>query len=142
MSKFTIQKAIPIPAKVMPTGNGESKYPFKDMEIGDSFFIPGKAAGDMSSTLRVAHQTTGFDFTARTVKEVDEETGNEVAGCRIWRVELTDEERAARAARAAKAAETRAKNEAAKKAIEAMGGSMSEGADDADADEAAAYGVE
>lgn len=54
-----------------------SKYPFGDMQIGNSFFIKNKAAVNMHASMAQAERTLGCRFIARDV------TG----GCRIWRIE-------------------------------------------------------
>lgn len=61
----------------------QRKYPWRDMEIGDSFFVPdadlpkSKADGLRPSMALIK---TGFKITRRTVTE------NGVRGIRIWRV--------------------------------------------------------
>ncbi len=79
---FNIEKNVPVPFKNTPT----ALYPFRQMEIGDSFFIPLKE-GDVMQMLqsRVA-------ATARTVlgpKKISTRcvTENGVKGLRVWRVD-------------------------------------------------------
>lgn len=55
-----------------------SKYPLDDLEVGDSFFMPGRG---MSSRLcNASHRWRPKEFTARKVNE------NGIIGGRIWRV--------------------------------------------------------
>lgn len=74
---FRIDKDVPIP----PSRFGEKTptYPFKDMDIGDSFFIPGGTATRMSGSLANARTKYGHLYSTRQV----EESG--VKGVRIWR---------------------------------------------------------
>ena len=70
-------KHIPIPEPINRT-----KYEFDRMEVGDSKFWPGDAAGKAVA----AHVAkTGKGFTTRKVKEVDPESGETVSGVRVWR---------------------------------------------------------
>ena len=74
---FKIEKEIPIPKKI--GGNGRlSKYPYKDMDIGDSFFVEkqGVRGKAVQSGYHFARKH-GKKFTARPVE----------GGVRIWRVE-------------------------------------------------------
>ena len=65
-----IDKNVPMPSA--------GKYPFGDMDVGDSFFVAGKTAAQMGGTM---HFRKPKKFTTRTVTE------NGVKGIRIWRVE-------------------------------------------------------
>ena len=62
---YVIDKNIPTPGKA-------SKYPFSDMEIGDSFLAP---AGTERTVRAAAHKYVGAKFVTRTVRE----------GLRVWR---------------------------------------------------------
>jgi hypothetical protein len=66
-----IEKGIPLPV-------GRHKYPFLDMEIGDSFFVGNRTTGEMSyhiAYFRKKHPLR--KFTCRTVD----------GGVRCWRIE-------------------------------------------------------
>jgi hypothetical protein len=68
-----IQKGIEIPLS--------AKYPFPDMEVGDSFFIPANIA---QTARMAAHQhgvRYGKKFCTRSVKE------GKHKGVRVWRIE-------------------------------------------------------
>ncbi len=76
---YKIEEGIPIPLQYR--GGSKKKYPFDDMEIGDSFLvtcIKGKvksvSASLIGSTRRVPHKS----FTTRYIKEEK--------GVRIWRI--------------------------------------------------------
>jgi len=74
---FKIEKGIPLPEA--PTRGGRrSIYPFGDLEIGDSFFVPNKTK--MASTITAA----GRKLNVKLVYRVQEENGK--PGTRIWRV--------------------------------------------------------
>lgn len=75
MAQFQIEKNVSIPARTVVRG---SKYPFADMEIGDSFLVPGIKASTMSNTAgRFAKTHEGYKFSVRA----------EGDGARVWRVE-------------------------------------------------------
>lgn len=77
MNQVQIEKGI-----VCPPPQRASKYPFKTMEVGDSFFVPvtvAKAAS-IANGGKKALKAVGAKFSIRSVVE------NEVSGTRIWRV--------------------------------------------------------
>lgn len=80
MSEVKIDKGVP-----MPGGkgiNGTSKYPFRDMEVGDSAFFAGSGpsgAEKNSADMWAKYNKNGCRFASRTVTE------NGVKGVRIWR---------------------------------------------------------
>ena len=67
---FTIEKNIPTPHKV-----GNAKYPFPDMEIGDSFSV----ARDMELRIRAASRLWGKHHDAKFI------TRKNGDGFRVWR---------------------------------------------------------
>ena len=67
---FKIEKNIPIPEQTR-----KKKYPFKDMEVGDSIFVEKEMISRVYSAARTYGSRKGLYFSAR--KE-----GN---GYRIWR---------------------------------------------------------
>lgn len=78
-SPFTVEKNVPIPRS---NWTGNYRYPFRQMEIGDSFFVPGDSPGEAAIRVRSAasyfcHRNPGFYF---SVLKVD-------GGCRVWRIE-------------------------------------------------------
>ena len=64
-----IDKNIPLPPH-------KSKYPFRSMEVGDSFFSTASRSSIGSS----ASKLKGIKFSTRTVNE------DGVRGTRVWRV--------------------------------------------------------
>ena len=77
-----IQKGIPMPAR--PGGTGRiAQYPWRTMEVGDSFFIPGKTSC-VGVHITKSRQRTGFRFTARTIKPGPHEFKNGICvGCGV-----------------------------------------------------------
>jgi hypothetical protein len=75
---ITIEKNIPIPAI---TRKATSKYPFADMETGDSFFTPHGTSKPASvrSLLYKAAKETGIKVTLRN------ETVDGTPGVRAWK---------------------------------------------------------
>ncbi len=72
MSTYKIEKGIPVPEM------GEaSKYPFSQMEIGDSFLIPNKKTSQTGYMTNKYALKYGRKFVSRQV-------GNDV---RVWRTE-------------------------------------------------------
>lgn len=71
--------------KPMPNGYGRGaprKYPFDELAVGESFFVPGKKANDLYSSADCAKlRCPGRKFSRRTVTE------NGVTGVRVWRVQ-------------------------------------------------------
>ena len=72
--QITIQRDIPAPGK---GGEGRYvKYPFRAMDVGDSFFVPNGPINLYNSKAYLPKK-----FTRRTVVE------NGVKGIRVWRIE-------------------------------------------------------
>ena len=70
--QIVIEKNVPAPANPR-----RRKYPFAEMEVGDSFFAPNIK---ISSVTYSFARHPGKKFTARTVTE------NGVKGFRVWRI--------------------------------------------------------
>lgn len=60
-----------------PPRGRRSKYPFREMEIGDSFFAPGSSVIGIHGCAR-RHRP--MKFTCRSLVE------NGIAGIRVWRI--------------------------------------------------------
>ena len=71
-----IDKGIPPP----PERRRRNKYPFRDLDPGDSFFVPDTAAKTMGSSVSHARKRYGIRLVTRT----------ENGGVRVWR--LPDDE--------------------------------------------------
>jgi hypothetical protein len=69
--------------KPMPNGFGvRGKYPFAELDVGHSFFVPGKTTSGISSSVANARtRMHGRKFVTNTVTE------NGVTGVRVWRVQ-------------------------------------------------------
>jgi len=84
MALFAIEKDIAIPESTRPSARS-SKYPLREMEVGDSFFIPNvstedelkKARGAIASAAKTAKCKT-------TTRPMD-------GGLRVWKAGLRDE---------------------------------------------------
>lgn len=74
MNKSIIEKQIPIPPVGYEPIKYETKYPFRDMKVGDSIFI--QSAKKTISHARYWEAVTNFKFTQRRLK----------GGIRIWRI--------------------------------------------------------
>ena len=74
---FTVTKGIPIPKN--NARYGRSKYPFGEMEVGDSFFIPLAPTASLKvSVYRAARVNYGVKRSIRIAAEK--------SGMRVWRV--------------------------------------------------------
>jgi hypothetical protein len=82
MNEFKIEKGIPI-----PEFNTKSKYPFKDMQIGDSFFAPGKTVEQMQNAATTYRKKLGYKFVCRSAKGPYLNGEEEIPGTRVWRRE-------------------------------------------------------
>jgi hypothetical protein len=79
MSEIKIDKGVPVPPL---TQGRRMKYPFRQMEVGDSFFVPGvKTSSGFSGCLHGVRKSTGWTFTCRSRVE------DGVQGVRVWRIE-------------------------------------------------------
>lgn len=74
MSEFTIEEDIPIPDAHRGLGVSP-KYPFREMNIGDSFFVPDMKANELSARATYYGKSLNMKFTVRAVE----------GGARIWR---------------------------------------------------------
>ena len=78
---FVIEQGVPVPA-------GRSRYPFADMEVGDSFFVGVDSKETATKRIQSVRaqagrfaKENGVKFSVRSVVE------DEVPGVRCWRVE-------------------------------------------------------
>ena len=67
---IAIEKGVPIPV------GRRSKYPWRDMEVGDSFFVRGKTSATLNGARVNAQNGTRFKFKLKNVE----------GGVRVWRV--------------------------------------------------------
>ena len=75
---IAIDKGVPMPRYAGERG-APAKYPFREMEVGDSCFVPGESNQTFRSHAAYA-QRSGKKFSARTVVE------GGVKGLRVWRI--------------------------------------------------------
>lgn len=75
-----IDKGIEVAAKAK-RGVRPAKYPFKEMEVGDSFFVAKSAAPKEVSLRQHASKKLGVGCSA--VRKITE---NGVEGFRVWRI--------------------------------------------------------
>lgn len=75
MTEFTIDKNVPMPKPRRPA----SKYPFKELDVGDSVLFSGSdhSGRFFLGALYRAQRETGRKFTTRKTPE----------GFRVWRIE-------------------------------------------------------
>lgn len=73
-----IEKNVPIP-DAMRFGKPR-KYPFAEMDVGDSFFAPNVGISAMAGSITYASKRHGKKFATRFLTE------NGVKGVRVWRV--------------------------------------------------------
>lgn len=70
-----IDKGIPVPPR-----HGEAKYPYGQVQVGDSFFCSGPSRSNLSTRAQQVGRGMGGKFCVRRAVE------NGVAGFRVWRV--------------------------------------------------------
>jgi hypothetical protein len=78
-SELKIEKGIPVPTGI----RGSRVYPFKDMDVGDSFLVPVDEGGKRSIQSSIAqcsrrYRKVGKQFTTRFLKKE--------GGIRVWRI--------------------------------------------------------
>ena len=84
---YEIEKEVPVPERVRG-GAKESKYPFAEMAVGDSFFVDNPTADPKvanrvrNASFRIT-KTLGYKF---TIMNVDEREAGRDIGVRTWRV--------------------------------------------------------
>jgi hypothetical protein len=76
MSEFKIEKDIPLPPRKSSSGR-TAKYPWRWMEVGDSFLVPGlERASQFSGRAGKTARTLGIKIATRKVD----------GGVRVWRI--------------------------------------------------------
>lgn len=89
-NQFVIEKNIPITGRRGRTA-GNSKYPFRNMEVGDSVVIPNVAPTAVRSSLNTVTKTAGFKFATRTLSPSECEAISTkerpvTRAVRVWRI--------------------------------------------------------
>lgn len=80
-TSFAIEKGIPI----VPQRNVISKYPFKTMEVGDSFFVPCAGGDERKTMARITTAISQFKK-AKNQSELRFSVRTVEGGLRCWRV--------------------------------------------------------
>ena len=75
MSEFQIEKGVPVQKKCV---GKKPRFPFQQMEVGDSFAVPITARGSVTGSAVYWERKTGCKFVCRTTRD---------ATVRVWRVE-------------------------------------------------------
>lgn len=76
-ASIRVEKGIPVPDDI----DQRSKYPWKDMDVGDSFFVEN---GDKKTISSVAH---GAGKRLKRKFRAKDDVTDGVAGIRVWRTE-------------------------------------------------------
>jgi hypothetical protein len=87
MSATTIEKAIPVPPAKKP--GPEAKFPWAQIQPGESFFVPGGRLSRRDSrrgTAKIVGCTTGYRLIKGSSWNKRAVTENGVNGVRVWRV--------------------------------------------------------
>lgn len=80
-SKFQLESGIPIPPKARGNRAGSSKYPFAEMQIGESFLITSLPYRSVGGVLVAASKRTGYRFCQRATTT---DAGKKAT--RVWRI--------------------------------------------------------
>lgn len=78
--QYPVDKGVPFPAYLGVTGGRPTKYPWSELQVGDSFFVPVGAVKHISALRSLCQQRQRRAKHRYIVREVE-------AGYRIWRVE-------------------------------------------------------
>ena len=79
MTDYKIEKGVPLPPGA--GRKGRNKYPWYEMEVGDSCFLPDADPRAVSQAAsNVARRNNGLRFATRAVTE------NGVKGVRVWKI--------------------------------------------------------
>ena len=76
MSDIVIEKNV-----IIPPARVKRNYPYREMNIGDSFFVSEDKLSSVCNTNNRMQRILGWKFTART------ETIGDVKGVRVWRTD-------------------------------------------------------
>jgi hypothetical protein len=87
---FKIEKGYEIPTTAR-RGPGQSQYPFREMEIGDSFFVPVKRVKAEDGTEKVEIVRPPLPNAKKPgdrkfVSRIEKNKKGEATGVRVWRV--------------------------------------------------------
>jgi hypothetical protein len=74
---YKIEAGVAVPAKAFGGRSQEAKYPWRDLQVGQSFFVPDAKMSTMSSNAHYRGVKLGVKFTCRKIGD----------GVRVWRIE-------------------------------------------------------
>lgn len=77
---ISVDSDVPVPGRTSAR-KGRSRYPFREMIVGQSFFVAGGNPASLHSMARRATRDMGWGWTARAVTEGGK------PGARLWRKE-------------------------------------------------------
>lgn len=78
-----IDDGIPLPDRLYKGGR-KAKYPFDQMAVGQSFFVP--ADGEKKKSVRAAAHGASKRYDGNRTFATRSTTENGVAGTRVWRI--------------------------------------------------------
>lgn len=87
MQNFKIEKSVKMPS-IGATKQRSVIYPFADMEVGDSFFVPVKNSSDIRESRRV-YASIRYDasiYRKRNFRNFSVSVRTVEGGYRVWRV--------------------------------------------------------
>lgn len=87
---ITKMSGIPMP-ETARAGSRRGMYPFEDLEVGESFFVPEKGLGNLRQLCRDRKRKSGRNFFADNF-QMKNDDGSETDGVMVWR--LPDDETA------------------------------------------------
>ena len=76
-----IDKNIPI-----PRDNPRNKYPYHELEVGDSFFIPNEMTGNPDNTISASVAVTNKRMKGNRLFICRRRVTNGKQGWRVWRI--------------------------------------------------------
>lgn len=76
-----VDKNIPI-----PEDNPRNKYPYHELEIGDSFFIPNAVIGNPNNTISSSVAVTNTRMKGRKLFICRRRVAHSKPGWRVWRI--------------------------------------------------------
>ncbi len=91
-----VQKNIPIPRAMRPSAPARRKYPFETMDVGDMFFVPGKAKNTLATHVSTVGAQLGRKYGTRVLymretiegwKPCEPDEDGAVIGVGVWRTE-------------------------------------------------------
>ncbi len=79
---YPVEAGVPLPK----AKKGRSKYPWSQLEVGESFFVPNRRSNSFYVPAKKQGDLLGRTFTVRPATRNDKD-GSVETGTRVWRVE-------------------------------------------------------